>query len=368
MANSDQNARDTARTCLYSLPNEILVSILSPLSTRALLPIILVSHRLYALISRILHYRLSSTAPLHDYKLILECYHPSCKATEPYLFCNYLGTDGLEEEEGGKHAADGLSSVYENCAPTARLGRLEGLYSRFRPRPVEWDAKMRVRSSAPPVGAPMVAGGGGGGGAAGPTNGATAAEPFANRWTSNGNGNGLVSHSIILDGYEHFSQLCTMAHLVRKNAFPTRADLADGIVRLWRQWLAERARWDTDEKKKNKEEEGRRNGGVAGRDMQKADKSDVRARPKIPVQDDPSILWVDGLKTIGLKLRVEERTAQEQIPVLMHRDENITVNYEVEFEELVIRTTKLLFAVEKSREEEDYDHSKAVIFGTFTRA
>ena len=111
---------------------QLIVQLLTPFPTRALLPLTAVSQRFHNIILRILHYRLLLAASLKEYRLILECYHPSTKWTEPYLFCTYLGTDGLSS----KHEGEG--SLYADCANAARLQKLSGLYSRFRPaRPEE---------------------------------------------------------------------------------------------------------------------------------------------------------------------------------------------------------------------------------------
>ena len=66
-------------------------------------------------------------ASLQEYKLILECFHPASKLTEPNVFCKYLGTDGLSD----KHEGEG--SLYENVETSQQLGRLTSLYSKFRP-------------------------------------------------------------------------------------------------------------------------------------------------------------------------------------------------------------------------------------------
>jgi hypothetical protein len=117
----------TSQLHLYALPNEVFVHILSPFSTRDLLPLATISHRFHALVLRIIHYRLLIAAALKEYKLILECFHPSSKLTEPHVFCKYLGTDGLSDRYEGK------GSLYEDVDTAKRLGRLTSLYSRFRP-------------------------------------------------------------------------------------------------------------------------------------------------------------------------------------------------------------------------------------------
>lgn len=116
--------------------SQVFVQILSPLPTRSLLPLATVSHRFHALILRILHYRLLQSAALKEYKLMLECYHPSSKLSEPHVFCQYLGTDGLSSQY------EGQGSLYDNLETAQKLGRLTSLYSRFRP-----EATVEERSS-----------------------------------------------------------------------------------------------------------------------------------------------------------------------------------------------------------------------------
>lgn len=106
---------------------QVLAQILSSFSTRSLISWATVSHRFYALILRILHYRLLIGAPLHEYKLILECFHPSSKLTEPHVFCTYLDTDGLDQLNGKSGSLD------ENSDTAQQLGRLSSVYARFRP-------------------------------------------------------------------------------------------------------------------------------------------------------------------------------------------------------------------------------------------
>lgn len=139
---------------LFSLPNEVktppeiprrmltvqvFVQILTPFSTRDLLRLTTVSYRFHALVLRILHYRLLVAASLQEYKLILECFHPASKLTEPHVFCTYLGTDGLSD----KHEGEG--SLYENVETSQQLGRLTSLYSRFRPEVTVEEKMMGTR-------------------------------------------------------------------------------------------------------------------------------------------------------------------------------------------------------------------------------
>lgn len=103
------------------------MQLLSLFHSRALIPLATVSHRFHALVLRILHYRLLVATSLKDYKIILECFHPAFRLTEPHIFCKYLGTEGLSL----RHEGEG--SLYENVEPAHQLGKLASLYSIFRP-------------------------------------------------------------------------------------------------------------------------------------------------------------------------------------------------------------------------------------------
>jgi hypothetical protein len=269
---------------------------------------------------RILHYRLLIAAALEEYKLILECYHPSCKATEPYLLCTYLGTDGLSD----KH--EGQGSLYEGCGSTGHLGRLGALYSRFRPKQPEGEQRLWGSRHGPPIGAIN-------GGAEASSTNTTGMESGANGATrddTNGS-NALVSHTVTLDEFEVFSQLCAVVNLVHRSPFPTCVNLVEGIVRLWREWLAEQARLrdrsaepakDTEEAEEEISTFKERNHDDAGK------------RPDgDPESENHRTLWVDGKRNVGLKIRVREHKWARNMHILVRQDENdVAVSYEIEFE------------------------------------
>ncbi|CRG86882.1 hypothetical protein PISL3812_03894 [Talaromyces islandicus] len=312
-------------THLYSLPNELrlmtsfiqlLVQILTPFTTQTLLPLTSISHRFHAIVLRILHYRLLLAASLKEYKLILECYHPSSRLTDPHSFCTYLGTPGLSDEYEGK------GSLYEDCETAERLGRLSAVYSRFRPEPSGEQSSRWPRNFLEPP----------------------SAREDEDAQESNGNTQRgettdtqqFFKKQISLDEFEGFSQLCTMVNLVKLAPNSTRLisaiNVEEGIIRVWRHWLKEHA--------------GRKHGDIS----QETSK------------DDDGVLWVDNRENVGLKLRVKEKKWNRQAPVLIHEDEEMAVTYEVEIEEIRIRTTRLLLTVEQSLAEQQ-NYSKAIIIG-----
>lgn len=239
------------------------------------------SHRFYALICRILHFRLLVAAPIPSRHLILECYHPTSRLSSPYAFCTYLGTDGLSAEYNGK------GSIYENCEVTERLGRLCGLYSRFRPHVQVEESLQLLQSSEQTSGASV-------------TDTNTVSVEGNNRVREQGQTNtASVRRLVSLEGGEGFSQLCIVVDLVKvkegSGLLLSVTTVEDGVIRLWRDWLKERSKGDQDN-----EEEG--------------------------------VLWVGSAKHVGLKLRVREQRWNRNAPILVHRDEEPAVSYDVDIE------------------------------------
>lgn len=281
-----------------SLPNEIFVQILSEFSTRALLHLATVCRRFHALVLRIIHYRLLVDTSLREYQLLLECFHPSSKLTEPHVFCKHIGTDGLSDQDNELE-----------IDPAQQLGRLTGLYSRFRPEARDEDKTSRVPSS-----------------------------------------DTGVTREVNLEGFEDFSQLCVVVNLVQvmpgTSLLLSALNIEDGVIRLWREWLRKQCDWWKATAEQAKEE-----GSMA----------------QIP-QDWDDLLWVDQHKTVGLKMRVRAKAWNPAFPILMHhddRDEGAWVGYEVDLRELHIRSTRLLLTVERSQEEQQQYQNNAVIFGAY---
>ncbi|KAJ5210995.1 hypothetical protein N7491_010810 [Penicillium cf. griseofulvum] len=331
---------------LDSLPNEVFVQILSDFTTRALLPLTSVNHRFHALVLRILHYRLLLSTPLEGYKLLLECFHPSSKLTEPHVFCKYLGTDGLSERH------DGAGSLYENVDTAHQLGRVTGLYSRFRPEvsgnEEERDSNDSMFGFSP--GRMLLLSG---------VAGFIRADINGNR---EGKGDDAVIREVALDGYEDFSQLCVVANIVQvkpgTSLLLSASTIEDGVVRLWREWL--RCQSGEINKTRTNWEEG-------------------SETPRMSSDDD--ILWVDMSKTVGLKMRVRPKAWDPSFPVLVHQDDrndDSWVGYEVILQgeslilrkgppidliELHIRSMRLLLAVEESKEEQKIHQTNAMVIG-----
>ncbi|KAF2098460.1 hypothetical protein NA57DRAFT_75704 [Rhizodiscina lignyota] len=320
---------------LFSLPNEILLHILNPIPTHELLQLTPTSHRLYAIIIRILHQRLLLAAELPERTLLLECYHPSVRLTEPPLYCTYLGTEGLDR--GIIISEQGIPG---HDVPIGRLGDYNRLYSTFKPlRRAPDPAARRMRHPAGDIPGSRT-------------------YPSSSSWMEKATSSGeVVKQTLSLDCHELFTQLIASVNLVRsgprRGLFFNFTEIVDkGVVRVWREWLKRRADGTTDSSAKD----GGRSVAIGTEGM-----------PLVATAEDEKILWTDSLKRVGLKFNVRERRWRRDGPVLMVAEEEVPVSYDVEFEELLIRTSHLAFKVEESLIEQSSPSGKAVVFGSFAR-
>lgn len=257
------------------------------LPTQLLLQTRSVCHRFQNLIARIIHGRLLRAASLTDRKLILECYHPSAQYTEPYLYCDYLGTPGLDGIEG-------QGPIYENPDDqAAKEGTLGKLYSHFRP--TRKDPEAKIYRSHP----------------AGDVPGSRTSE-VANRIREPYETNN-VTQTVSLEAHELFMQLRFLVAVVqtgpRRGFFLSVENIIDKTQRIFRNWLAEKA--DATEEHKIGA-----SGTVPSKLGSKADE----------------MLWVDHNKIVGLRVRVEERKGRKDVPILLHKDEDQAISYSLELE------------------------------------
>ena len=266
---------------------EVLIHVLNLLDTLNLLQIRVVAHRFQSLVIRIIHARLLQAAALKDRKLILECYHPSAQYTEPYLHCDYLGTPGLSGYTAGQ------GSIYELADENSGEGTLRKLYSRFRP--TRNDPQQIIYYSHP----------------AGDILGSRTSERAAARSSMQTEG---ISQNVNLEAHELFTQLRFLASLVeigpRRGFFISIQNIVEQkTTRIFRTWLAERAKKTTDT------ETARSNASLSG-----------------ILDEDDSILWMDQNRVAGLKVRVQERGWRKNVPILFHRDEDQAVSYSLELQ------------------------------------
>lgn len=269
-----------------------------PLPTPELLPLTLVSHRIHSIILRILHNRLVAAAELDSHSLLLECYHPSAKLTEPPYFCAYQGTDGL--------------SLYENPSEpdrvtTARLGEMRQMYSRFRPyrRELEEGGRRVTRRPGDIPGSRTYPG--------------TAQDKYRGE---------LVKQTVSLEEHELFTQLVAQTNLVKigpyNGLFSAFVDVEEGVLRVWRKWLGENASKGNNISAEVQKEEVRKlgRGTTAVREVIE-EKLDL---------DDHRILWVSTSKNTGIRFNVKERKLRRDSPILIRNDEDTPVSYDIEYD------------------------------------
>ncbi|KAI0016877.1 hypothetical protein F4780DRAFT_634093 [Xylariomycetidae sp. FL0641] len=227
---------------------------------------------------------------LHFYRLIeATALREHALLLECYHPTDKLSAPSLHCENLG---TDGLTEA----GVDARLETLNGLYTRFRPYLGEEDRRPRARR---------------------PTRAVLAGteEPLVQ----------VPSHDINLESGDPFSQLCTATNVVKvgrgRGLFLSIAPITDGVVRVWRDWLHEQAAKI-----------------AAGEATQQ------RQPPTNPGLDE-SILWVDSSKDVGLKFRIVEKV-NDNAPVLIGSNEDPPVSFSLEYQELVIRTNRLLLSLE----------------------
>ncbi|EXJ80657.1 hypothetical protein A1O3_06941 [Capronia epimyces CBS 606.96] len=323
--------------CLYSLPNEILVSILSGFETQTLLPLAVVSRRFHSIILRIIHFRLL-LAVVSDYKVFLEAYHPSTRHSDPSLFCSYLGTDGLS----AKHEGEG--SLYEDCASEkGRFAKLGALYSRFSPDRLGMQGLggsllgWRVATGAPDQATP---------------------NPTQPSYAEGDDGSMKVLHNLNLDADELFVQFCAYATLIkvgeRRASFfsePKLVQSGQGVMRVWKQWLQDRAcaLWEQEQ----------------GQDQTPEVRLDRPSTTSCPsIGSDKNILWTDYRKNVGLRVAVRDREGLCYGKAAFELDD-VPMSFSLEIQELVVRTTHLMLVVETATKDTRKRSGKALVFGRF---
>jgi hypothetical protein len=279
---------------------------------------------------RILKQRLARAIADTDRRLMLECYHPTEKLYTPYLYCNYLYTDSFAAVEA---EAQGGGAGSQPPPPLRRTGGLRAIYSHFRPVEHDENRPRRARYSRRQSGSDV---------------GQAPAQAQRSVLRPPG-GHERPSIDIYLDDDESFSQLCTITNLVRlgpkPGLFRSHVNVSDGVVRVWRDWLAVQA-GDGQQRQRQQQAEGER----------KEEKLE---------EEDSGVLWADAARDVGLRFRVTEKDIRGQHPVLVASDEQLPVAYRLEFEELVVRSSTLLAMVEKSEVQQVAAEGKAIVLAAF---
>ncbi|KAK3379161.1 hypothetical protein B0T24DRAFT_589754 [Lasiosphaeria ovina] len=341
---------DPSRLTIDGVPNEILLTILSLLPTASLLPLAAVSRRFYSAVARLAHTRMLRVTAQPDYRLILECYHPSAKISTPYLYCDFVRTDSLGLDARSPAPVGGGEDHVDRGLPEPTLGRLYGMYSHFRPVVQEENRRPRLRyprrGHATPAQLDTSAS----------RSSSSAGEQSQSR-------DGLKpepdqeperpSQDIYLDEDQLFSQLCTVTNLVKLGPKPgfflSHVNISDGVIRVFRDWLATQA-------------------AAARARRVTSGGSDSCIDSPGQERATQEVLWADRRCHVGLKFRVAEKDDVAghvwRAPVLVDKANEPPVAYRLEFEELRVRTSRLLLMVERSEAQELNTSGKAIVIAS----
>lgn len=224
----------------------------------------LVNRRFGSLVCRLLHRRLLAVASLPADDLIFECFTPAAKLSTPSLDCRYVATKTRRPGDSGVE----LFEPAEDESPS--LDSLGRMYSVFRPVVSNDNRRPRRREDGP-----------------------AAAEDEDEDEDEDDTATELAH----LDADQLFEQLCAVTNVVkpgpRPGLFLSHVNISDGVLRLWRDWLADMA----------------------------DDGSNARHK----------ILWVDAGQTIGLRMRVTHGPAG-RMPVLSGPDDYPPISYRLEYQ------------------------------------
>ncbi len=174
-----------------------------------------------------------------------------------------------------------------------------------------------------------------------------------------------------LDAGELFTQLCATTTIVKvgpKNGvFYSSVPVSDGIIRIWRNWLAEQSRDRHAVLPLQEQELGRLALADERIDLVgKGKQRDIAGFEQgVHFVDEKGVLWVNDGKNVGVRFRVRERKWRRENPVLFQKDEEVAVSYEIQYEELLVRTRHLLLATEKALLEQQNVSGKALVFGVW---
>ncbi|KAK1069508.1 hypothetical protein LTR12_004555 [Friedmanniomyces endolithicus] len=295
-----------------------------------------------SLVQRILHQRLQIAASLAGHTLYLECHHPSARLVASKFFCTSLGTDGLPELLA---RFNGQESSVE---PVKKAG---SLYTSFRPQRTEPDVRTAVTLLPGDI----------------PGSRTFQTAVAAVNSIAGLSAEEIVTESVTVDAHDLFSQLTTQAYLGKRES--TRGflfsiqEVSEGTIRVWRDWLArqcESKKWtDGDTVIVHHETPV-----VPVIDKGKG-RSDSVTGYEDPTKD-PRILWVNTRDdNVGIRFRVLERTWKRDRPLLYSSDVEVAVSYQVEFEEVLVRTTHLLLKLEEAEQQMANHSGKAIVFGSY---
>ena len=245
------------------------------------------------------------------------------RLTEPEIHCDYLSTDGLENAE--LLTVDGASSG-------AQLSHYNHSYSRFYPHRHDAD------DTKPPLRHPA-------GDVPGSRTYLSSQPPAESSRQSKEDEDRAdrrrVKQLIHLDPGELFTQLQATTMLVQPGRklrwFLTTAVVSDGVLRLFRSWLARQAESEAKrdpvglqgQKSTSAEKEPETSQRMDGAGASISNASPTRCADE---EDQEGLVWVNDGKNVGVRFTVRERRWRRDNPILVRSDEELAVSYEIQFE------------------------------------
>lgn len=237
------------------------------------------SHHFYNIIVRILEARLIEASALKDHRIILECFNPAAQYSTPFMLAKNLGI-------GTSNHIKSDAELLAGTAGPGALGRLREMYTHFRPHLRSGYQNNRMRH--------------------GQVN-----DPYNNLSETQTE---YVCQNVHLESHELFSQLCAFISVSRKSpkdkTVLSCVNMVEGVMRIWRDWLAEQSAWLAKRSKSGSEED---------------------AKDREGQQSDKSLLWIDWERHAGLRISVLER-GDITAPVLDDPDWNAPVYYAIQYE------------------------------------
>ena len=159
-------------------------------------------------------------------------------------------------------------------------------------------------------------------------------------FTNDGDGGDQkIEHVINLDSHELFSQFCTIANLVtigpRRGVFLSVVNVEDKVMRVWREWLEERARASRKEEKRGNKNKQRQEAATEATNFDPTvEETELQEQEHEQARDigsSPSILWTDHKRNVGLLVTIRDRKWRAGAgPLLVSADEEQPASYSIE--------------------------------------
>jgi hypothetical protein len=136
-----------------------------------------------------------------------------------------------------------------------------------------------------------------------------------------------VKQTLSLEAHELFTQLVAQINMVkigpRHGLFTCFVDVEEGVLRVWKEWLAEIAAKGQQEQISTLVEAEQADKGKEAVRETHGDNANL---------EDSRILWVSPARNSGIRFNVKERKFRRDTPILLRADEAMPVTYEIEYD------------------------------------